>query len=67
MVKWLDVIIHGSNDIAVVTAYNRIEAFHYVRCLEESGGLVTDGGWSCIFEDMPHLCPLNKEKVKGRL
>lgn len=65
MVHWLRSVVQGQIDMAVINAYNGIGAFFYVWCQDESGGVVTDRGWSCIFEDMPHLCPFSEEKVKS--
>ena len=43
MVRWLSRIMYGHNDIVVLITYNRVGAFHHVRCFEESRGLVADG------------------------
>lgn len=66
MLPWLNGILQGRNDIAVVMVdENRgrsIEVFEQIQCPAESGD-ETVTGWSCIFGNMAHMCTFHQQQV----
>lgn len=61
ILPWLDAILTDRDDIALVL--NEKHHFSLVKCIEESNGFETDGGFSCLFEPTPHVCIFRTNKV----
>lgn len=58
MLAWVRGLLLGREDLALVAG-----AFGRVSCLMESNGVDAIGGFSCLFEAMPHLCTFETREV----
>ena len=63
ILPWVNAIVHGQNDVALILRGSEINNFDLVKCFEASNGLQTVDGFSCIFEPMPHVCVFNTKEV----
>ena len=62
ILPWLNAFGSGRRDLALMTT-GREDYLESVRCREESNGVMT-GGFSCLFEPMPHLCIFHDQRVR---
>ncbi|CAN0115382.1 unnamed protein product [Ascophyllum nodosum] len=56
ILPWLNAFGSGRRDLALVYG----DYLELVKCREERNGVMT-GGFSCLFEPMPHLCIFHKQ------
>ena len=59
ILPWLNAFGSGRRDLALVYG----DYLELVKCREERNGVMT-GGFSCLFEPMPHLCIFHKQGVR---
>lgn len=63
MLRWVNGIVRGQNDLALILGDDKNNRFDLVKCVDESNGLQTVDGFSCIFESLPHVCVFNTKEV----
>lgn len=51
------------NEWSEISLISDDSQFLSLNCFNESGGLVSHGGWGCLFNSVPHMCVFDTAEV----